>query len=85
MDSPAQDRHEVCEVFRSGDLERLYEMKALLEARGLEVDVWPEKSRRAVPWASRSSRLMVQCSDLVYARWVVAAAGFDTWPDEPGA
>lgn len=82
-DSPPHDRHEVCELCRSGDLEKLYELKSLLEARGLEVDVWPEKSRRAVPWASRSSRLMVLCRDLTYARWVAASAGLDTWPDEP--
>lgn len=42
---------------------------AELEARGIEADVWPKKARRAVPWASRSSRLMVRCRDLVYARW----------------
>lgn len=71
--------NEVCELCRLDDFERLSELRRLLEARGLEADVWPEKSRRAVPWASRSSRLMVRCRDLVYARWVASAAGLDLW------
>jgi len=73
----------VCELSSSGDLDQLYRVKAFLEARGIEADVWPEKSRRSVPWASRTSRLMVLCRDLVYARWVAAAAGLDTWSRTP--
>ena len=76
------DLHEVCELCRLGDVERLFELKRLLEAHGIEADVWPEKKRRSVPWASRSSRLMVLCRDIVYARWVVSAAGLDVWPQE---
>jgi hypothetical protein len=75
MDYP----NEVCELCRLDDFERLSGVKRLLESRGIEADVWPEKSRRAVPWASRSSRLMVYCRDLVYARWVASAAGLDLW------
>jgi hypothetical protein len=71
--------NEVCELCRLGDYERLSELRRLLEARGIEADVWPERRRRAVPWASRSSRLMVRCRDLVYARWVASAAGLDLW------
>jgi len=78
------DPHAVCELCRLDDVHRLSEVEWLLEARGIEADIWPEKSRRAVPWASRTSRLMVRCRDLVYARWVAAAAGLDTWPQEPG-
>ena len=77
------DRYEVCELCRLGDVERLFEVRRLLEARGIDADVWPEKSRRSVPWASRSSRLMVYCRDLVDARWVASAAGLDVWPREP--
>jgi len=74
------DRNEVCELCRLEDLERLFELKRLLEARGIDADVWPEKRRRAVPWASRSSQLMVLCRDFTYARWVASGAGLDTWP-----
>jgi hypothetical protein len=77
------DTFRVCELCRLDDVDRLSELEWLLEARGIDADVWSEKSRRAVPWASRSSRLMVRCRDLVYARWVASAAGLDTWPQEP--
>ena len=75
------DPYELCELHRLDDYEVLSDVALLLEARGIDADVWPEKARRSVPWASRSSRLMVRCSDLVYARWVAAAAGLDTWPE----
>jgi hypothetical protein len=74
------DPYELCEL-HLGDDEVLSDVAALLEARGVDADLWPEKARRPFPWASRSSRLMVRCRDLVYARWVAAAAGLDTWPD----
>jgi len=77
------DPFELCELCRSDDPERLYHVKSLLEARGIEADVWPEKSRRTVPWGSRNSRLMVFCKDLVYARWVASAAGLDSWSQQP--
>ena len=77
------DLFAVCELCSLDDAERLYQVRAFLEARGIDADVWPEKSRRAVPWASRSSRLMVFCKDLVYARWVAATAGLDVWSREP--
>lgn len=77
------DPNELCELHRLDDYEVLSDVALILEARGIDADVWPEKGMRAVPWASRSSRLMVRCRDLVYARWVSAAAGLDTWPDPP--
>ena len=75
------DQNQLCELHRLGDYEVLSDVAQILEARGIEADVWPERARRAAPWASRSSRLMVRCRDLVYARWVAAAAGLDTWPE----
>ena len=75
------DRNELCELHRLDDQQVLSDVALLLEARGIDADVWPETARRSVPWASRSSRLMVRCRDLVYARWVAAAAGLDTWPE----
>ena len=77
------DPHAVCELCRLDDPERLSEVEWALEARGIDADIWPETTRRAAPWASRTSRLMVRCKDLVYARWVAASAGLDTWPQEP--
>ncbi|HEY5472728.1 MAG TPA: hypothetical protein VIK32_06000 [Candidatus Limnocylindrales bacterium] len=77
------DQNKLCELHRLDDSAVLSDVAQYLEARGIEADVWPEKARRAVPWASRSSRLMVRCRDLVYARWVAAAAGLDTWPEAP--
>ncbi len=78
------DQFELCELYRLDDYERLSEVARLLEARGIEADVWPEKSRRATPWASRMSRLMVRCRDLTYARWVAHAAGIDAWSQDAG-
>ena len=78
------DPNTLCELHRLADDEVLSDVALVLEARGIEADVWPEKTRRAVPWASRSSRLMVRCRDVVYARWVAAAAGLDTWPQGAG-
>ncbi len=75
------DPNKLCELHRLDDYEVLSDVALLLEARGIDADVWPEKARRSAPWASRSSRLMVRCRDLVYARWVAAAAGLDTWPE----
>ena len=75
------DPNKLCELLRLDDYGVLSDVAQLLEARGIDADVWPEKARRAVPWASRASRLMVRCRDLVYARWVAAAAGLDAWPE----
>jgi hypothetical protein len=77
------DANELCELHRLDDYEVLSDVVLVLEAKGIDADVWPEKGMRSVPWASRSWRLMVRCRDLVYARWVAAAAGLDTWPDPP--
>ena len=77
------DPYEVCELCRLDDLDLLTDVELLLEARGIAADIWPAEKRRAVPWASPGSRLMVRCKDLVYARWVSSAAGVDTWPQAP--
>jgi hypothetical protein len=75
------DPYQLCELYHHSDYATLSDMAQILEARGIDADVWPERARRSVPWASRTSRLMVRCRDLVYARWVAAAAGLDTWPE----
>ncbi len=76
MDDPRQ----ICELCRLDDYERLDDVRRRLEARGIEADVWPERRYRSTPWASRTSRLMVRCRDLVYARWIAYGAGVDPWP-----
>ncbi len=78
------DRNEMCELHRLDDLGRLSEVEWLLQARGIETDIWPENRGRRGFRARRGLRLMVECRDLVYARWVASAAGLDTWPQEPG-
>ena len=72
----------MCEVVRFDDLSRLYDVKRSLEERGVYAEVREDlfggrlRTRdRAIP------RLVVRERDLVYARWVVYAAGFDPWPD----
>jgi hypothetical protein len=75
------DNYQVCELTRHSDYATLADVAQVLEARGIDADVWPEKARRSVPWASRVSRLMVRCNDLVYARWVAAGAGLEAWPE----
>ena len=61
--------------------ETLSDVAVALETRGLQTDVWPERRRRLLPDAGRTWRLMVRCRELVYARWVAAAAGLDTWSE----
>jgi hypothetical protein len=90
MTSPAgrnalDDPHELCELHRLDDIERLSDVEQFLEARGIETDIWRESSGWRPLGASRTSRLMVRCRDLVYARWIAHAAGLDTWPEEPSA
>ena len=46
--------------------------------------MWPAGGRRLTPWSADVWRLMVRCRDVVYARWIAAGAGLDTWPDEDG-
>jgi hypothetical protein len=75
------DPYQLCELYRHADYATLSDVAEILEARGIDADVWPVKGRRSVPWASRVSRLMVRCGDLVYARWIAAGAGLDTWPE----
>ncbi len=74
---------ELCELFRGDDLERLFDVRQALGARGIDAQVWGD-------WAGRGGarphvvRLMVERRDLVYARarWVAYAAGVDAWPDD---
>jgi len=76
----------LCELVRLDDLERLYDVKHALEARGIGAEVWRDDwtGGRRYTGGSRELRLMVRQRDLVYARWVGHAAGLDTWPDEDG-
>jgi len=74
----------LCEIHRLDDAATLADVARALEVRGVEADVWPEHRVRLVPLASRTWRLMVRCADVVYARWVAAAAGLDTWGEENG-
>ena len=72
---------ELCELFRGDDLERLFDVRQSLAARGIDAQVWGD-------WAGHGGvrphvmRLMVGRRDLVYARWVAYAAGIDAWPDD---
>ncbi len=81
------DPFKMCELTRLDDVDRLSEVGSVLEARGIETDIWPEKRKGPwlLPWSSRTSCLMVRCRDVVYARWVASEAGLDTWPDDPGS
>jgi len=76
------ERSELCELHRLKDATPLATVAQVLEARGIEADVWPENDKHLIPWSSGTWRLMVRCRDVVYARWVAAAVGLDTWPDE---
>jgi len=72
---------ELCELFRGDDLERLFDVRQALAARGIDAQVWGD-------WAGRRGvrphvmRLMIARRDLVYARWVAWGAGVDAWPEE---
>ncbi len=73
----------LCELVHLSDIERLYDVKQALAARGVDAEVWGNWSGS---WhdagGSSRLRLMVRQQDLVYARWVAYAAGVDAWPDE---
>jgi hypothetical protein len=72
----------LCELHRLEDASVLGDVALALQVRGIEADVWPAAHRRLTPWAADAWRLMVHCRDVVYARWIAAAAGLDTWPDD---
>jgi hypothetical protein len=76
------DARRLCELHRMDDDGQLSALEQLLEARGIVADVWPADEGGRMLRSSRSSRLMVRCRDLVYARWVAYSAGLDTWPQE---
>jgi hypothetical protein len=78
MDGPNQ----FCELHRLDDASVLADVARALEVHGIDADVWPEHGNGLMPWAGRTWRLMVRCRDVVYARWIAAAEGMDTWPDE---
>ncbi len=75
----------LCELHRLDDASVLGDVAAALELHGIEADVWPAKARGFMSRSGHVWRLMVRCRDVVYARWIAAAAGLDTWPDEEGA
>jgi hypothetical protein len=54
----------------------------MLEARGIESDVWDQSGGPPLSVHAGSS-VMVHCSDLVYARWIAYSVGIDTWLDAP--
>jgi hypothetical protein len=73
----------MCELVSLDDVEQLYDIKDALESRGVYAEVQGAQLggwRRAR--ARQTQRLVVRQRDLVYARWVAAAAGIDTWPDD---
>ncbi len=73
----------MCELVSLDDIEQLYDIKDALESRGVYAEVHGAQSggwRRA--GVRQRQRLVVRQRDLVYARWVAAAAGIDTWPDD---
>jgi hypothetical protein len=76
----AEDR--LCELHRLADAGALSDVAHALELHGIEADVWAVRAHRLTPWAAGAWRLMVRCRDVVYARWVAADAGLDTWPDD---
>ncbi|NLE22188.1 MAG: hypothetical protein GX624_05345 [Actinobacteria bacterium] len=71
----------LCELHRLDDASALGDVARSLETHGIEADVWPEGHRGLLPRVARTWRLMVRCRDVVYARWVAAAAGLDTWTE----
>lgn len=76
------DQAKLCELCRLDDFARLSAVERLLQARGIDTDVWPERGGGRWPLASATSRLMVYCRDLIYARWIAFEAGVDAWPQE---
>ena len=76
------DARRLCELHRMDDVGQLSALEQALAARGIVADVWPAAEGGGMLRASRTSRLMVRCRDLVYARWVAYSAGLDTWPRE---
>jgi hypothetical protein len=71
----------LCELIRLDDAAALGDAARALEAHGIEAAVWPDGHNRLTPWSATVWRLMIHCRDVVYARWVAAAAGLETWPD----
>ena len=83
-DSPQRGlRHDLCELVRLNDLERLYALKRALPERHIDGYVLGDLLG---PWGrpadGQEPRLVIHCRDLVYARWVAKAVGIDAWPDE---
>ena len=72
----------LCELVRLGDIERLYDIKQALAARGVEAEVWGNWTGSWHDLGSHELRLMVRPQDVVYARWIAYAAGVDVWPDD---
>ena len=77
------DEFELVELVRLRDIERIFDVKQALAARGVDSEVWGNWIGN---WHGAGGqpklRLMVRPRDLVYARWVAYAAGIDAWPDE---
>lgn len=75
---------DMVELVRLTGFERLHAMKRTLAACGIEAEIWHEAT---VNWRRCSGpgqklRLMVSEHDALRARWVLAGAGLDAWPDD---
>jgi hypothetical protein len=74
----------ICELLRLNDLERIFAVRDVLQAHGIDAVVWSCSPRGVRHQASSGElRLMVRRRDLVEARWAARAAGVDVWWDEP--
>jgi hypothetical protein len=72
----------VVELARLESLERAYDLKCALSARGLQALV---ADRRSGAWcgAGQTTHIVViRQRDLVYARWIADSIGIDAWPAE---
>jgi hypothetical protein len=76
---------ELCELWRSTDIERAFDVRQALVARGVDAQVWGGWGcGRGRSRGGDEIRVMVQRRDLVYARWVAWGVGVDAWPAAAG-
>jgi hypothetical protein len=71
---------DVVELTRLDSLERAYDLKCELAARGLQALVVDRCSRGWVGAGSRTHKVLISARDLVYARWIADSIGIDAWP-----
>ena len=74
---------ELCELFRSTDIGRAFDVRQALAARGVDAQVWGGWGcGRGHAFGGDVIRVMVESRSLVYARWIAWGVGVDTWPDD---